>query len=33
MRIHGITPEFIRKTRARLPIEQLVSLKIHGVVE
>jgi hypothetical protein len=36
MRIHGVTPDFIRKTRSmglgNLSIDQLVNLKIHGMV-
>jgi hypothetical protein len=35
MRIHGVSPEFVRELQAlgynRVPVEELVSMRIHGV--
>jgi len=35
MRIHGVTPAFIRQLEAagyvKVPVEKLISMKIHGV--
>jgi hypothetical protein len=37
MRIHGVTPDFIRKLQSRgmknLSIDQMVNLRIHGIVD
>jgi hypothetical protein len=37
MRIHGVSPDFIQRLQARgmkdLTIDQMVNLRIHGIVD